>query len=154
MSHSDPDSQVPVNDPGRVVLGQTLDLLAPIRRHRMSMAELSWHRQQKVLKTLRERLEVMEQERQLLHEAHRQSRIELREQHANRPLSISEMNTWLAREQQSIRRIEDDERTYKALEQEYRQQSQWVEGSRLEMRRRQREMEKLDYLIDLAQEAS
>lgn len=154
MPHSDPDSQDPVNDPGKIVLGQTLDLLAPIRRHRMSMAELSWHRQQKVLKALYERLEIMARERQLLHEAHRQRRIELREQHANRPLSINEMNTWLAREQQSIRRIENEELTYKALEQEYRRQSQWVEESRLEMRRRQREMEKLDYLIDLAREVS
>ncbi|GFM53308.1 type III secretion protein [Pseudomonas capsici] len=154
MSHDDLDLSDSANDPQMNTLGQTLDILAPIRRHRLTLAEQAWRRQNQVLNELQTRLHQMTQDLESLHQAYRQSRIEQRERHANRPLPLSEMNDWLAQERQAIRHIERNEKHLSNLQHEHRQQQMWTEDSHTELRKRQRDVEKLDYLMDLAREAS
>ncbi|OEC35417.1 hypothetical protein SAMN05216600_105135 [Pseudomonas cuatrocienegasensis] len=154
MSHDDLDLLDSANDPQMETLGQTLDVLAPIRRHRLTLAEQAWRRQNQVLKALHSRLQQMTQDIASLHHAYRQSRIEQRQRHANRPLPLSEMNAWLAQERQAIRHIERSEKHLSTLQHEYRQQHIWTQDSHQELRQRQRDVEKLDYLLDLVQEAS
>lgn len=154
MSHSDADSQAPANDPMLTDLAPTLDLLAPIRRHRLTMAEQAWQRQRSVLNALHTRLAQMAHDLQHLRENQRLIREEQRELHANRRLPLNEMNQWLAGEQQTLRQIERFEQQFKALQEEYRQQQSWTDDSQQQLRRRQRDMEKLDYLRDLSREAS
>ncbi|WP_085640775.1 MULTISPECIES: type III secretion protein [unclassified Pseudomonas] len=150
MSHSDSDNLSPAGD----ALLPTLDLLAPIRRHRLAMAEQAWRRQRDVLAALQTRLTQMADELQRLRRSQQQERQEQREQHSHRRLPLHEMNRWLAGEQQAIRRIERFEQHYKALQQEHRQQQHWTDDSRQQLRRRQRDLEKLDCLRDLSREAS
>lgn len=154
MPHSDTDGPLPANDPSLTDLRPTLDLLMPIRRHRLSMAEQAWQRHRNVLDALAQRLENMGQELLKMREHHRQSRQRERERHANRTLALSEMNDWLADEQRALYRIEQHEAQLKALHEQYRQQQQWTDDSQQQVRRRQRDVEKLDYLSELTQEAS
>ncbi|MBT2298538.1 type III secretion protein [Pseudomonas fluorescens] len=154
MSHSDTDGPLPANDPTLTDLRPTLDLLMPIRRHRLTMAEQAWQRHRNVLHALAQRLESMSQDLQKMREHHRHSRQQERDRHANRTLALSEMNDWLAGEQQALYRIERHEVQLKTLREQYRQQQQWTDDSQQQVRRRQRDVEKLDYLSELAQEAS
>lgn len=154
MSHSESDSHDPASDPQLQSLGQTLDVLAPIRRHRLTLAEQAWRRHRQVLEALRQRLDSLHAGLQRLQHEFRQSRQEQREQHANRPLPLSEMNDWLAAERQAIRQIEEHQRRVNNLQDEHRQQQQWTEDSHQELRRRQRDVEKLDYLLDMTRKAS
>ncbi|MGN7738551.1 type III secretion protein [Pseudomonas sp. 22526] len=154
MSHSDADSLVPANDPLLSELPPALELLAPIRRHRLTIAERAWQRQHAVLKALRTRLAQMAGELQQLRESHHRTRLEQGVLHANRRLSLSEMNKWLASEQQALRHIERFEQSYKTLHAEYCRQQNWTDDSQKQLRRRQRDMEKLDYLRDLSRGVS
>ncbi|UWF47434.1 type III secretion protein [Pseudomonas sp. N3-W] len=154
MPHADTDLQAPANDSQLTGLAPTLDLLAPIRRHRLTMAEQAWQRQRHVLNALHTRLAQMTHDLQQLRDNQRQHRQEQDERHANRRLPLNEMNQWLAGEQQALRQIERFEQQFKALQEAYRQQQQWTDDSQQQLRRRQRDMEKLDYLRDLSQEAS
>ncbi|QXI31264.1 type III secretion protein [Pseudomonas vanderleydeniana] len=154
MSHSDTDALAPANDPLLSDLAPTLDLLAPIRRHRLTMAEQAWQRQRSVLDALRTRLAQMTTELQQLRDNQRQARAQQHEQHANRRLPLHEMNQWLAGEQQALRQIERFEQNLRTLQEEYRQQQHWTDDSQRQLRRHQRDMEKLDYLRELSREAS
>ncbi|MGE7955648.1 type III secretion protein [Pseudomonas sp. NPDC089530] len=154
MSHSDAETQAPANDPQLAGLTPTLDLLAPIRRHRLTMAEQAWQRQRTVLDALHTRLTQMATELQQLRDSQHQARQEQHQRHSQRRLPLHEMNRWLAGEQQALRRIERFEQHFKALQEEYRQQQHWTDDSQQQLRRRQRDMEKLDYLRDLSREAS
>jgi hypothetical protein len=69
-------------------------------------------------------------------------------------MPLTELKDSLAEEQLSLRRIERSEQARIALQKEHDQQSLWAEESRLEVSRRLRDVEKLDYLLDLAREAS
>ena len=154
MSHDDLDPLDSANDPHMGSLGQTLDTLAPIRRHRLTLAEQAWRRQNQVLNELQSRLQQMTKAIESLRQAYHQSRIEQRERHANRPLPLAEINDWLAQERQAIRHIERSEKQLGNLQHEHRQQQMWTADSHKELRKRQRDVEKLDYLMALAQEAS
>ncbi|MGQ3822959.1 type III secretion protein [Pseudomonas alliivorans] len=154
MSHDEHDSQDSANDAQLNGLGETLDVLAPIRRHRLTLAEQAWRRQSQVLDALHARLVSMTAELEALRESHRNSRLEQRERHAHRALPLSEMNDWLAAERQAIRQIERSEKQLSDLQHEHQQQKLWAEDSQRELRKRQRDVEKLDFLVDLAREAS
>lgn len=154
MPHSDADSLAPANDPLLNERALTLELLAPIRRHHLTIAEQTWQRQHAVLNALHTRLRQMTSELQQLHESHRQARLEQRERYTNRRLPLSEMNQWLSDEQQALRHIESFEQRLKSLQAEYRRQQHWTDDSQKQLRRRQRDMEKLDYLRDLSRGAS
>ncbi|RBL68616.1 type III secretion protein [Pseudomonas sp. MWU13-2625] len=150
MLQSDSDYQTPAN----ADLKPTLDLLLPIRRHRLTMAEQAWQRQRSVLSALHGRLEQLAGELRELRDQHQQGRIDQRDAHVNRRLLLTEMNQWLVGEQQALRKIERVEQSYQALQDEHRQQQQWTADSEQQLRRRQRDVEKLDYLRDLARDAS
>ncbi|MGE8187543.1 type III secretion protein [Pseudomonas sp. NPDC086278] len=154
MSHSDADSQVPANDPLLTDLLPTLDVLAPIRRHRLTMAEQAWQRHYSVLTALRSRLAEMTDQLLQLQDSQRAARQQQRDEHLNRCLALREMNEWLAVEQQALRQIERFEQNLKNLQVECRQQQHWTDESQQQLRRRQRDMEKLDYLLDLSRAVS
>lgn len=154
MSHSDADSQAPVNDPLLSELAPTLELLAPIRQHRLTIAKQAWQRQHMVLNALHTRLAQMASELQQLRESHRKARLEQRELHTNRRLPLREMNRWLTGEQQGLRHIERFEQSFKTLQAEYCRQQDWTDDSHKQLRHRQRDMEKLNYLRDLSRGAS
>ena len=154
MPQSDTDSPSPANDSMTNDLTATLDVLTPIRRHRLTMAEQAWQRQRSVLKAMHTSLEQLTKELEQRREQHGLARLEQRNAHINRRLPLNEMNQWLNGEQQALRQIERLEQRYKTLQEECRQQQQWTEDSERQLHRRQRDVEKLDYLRDLAQEAS
>ncbi|AZC84005.1 type III secretion protein [Pseudomonas chlororaphis] len=154
MSQSDADSLAPANAPLLSELAPSLEFLAPIRRHRLTLAEQAWQRQHIVLNALHTRLTQMASELQKLHESHRQARQEQRERNTNRLLLLREMNQWLTGEQQALEYIERFEQNFRTLQAEYRRQQDWTDDSQKQLRRRQRDMEKLDLLRDLARGAS
>jgi hypothetical protein len=153
MSHSDADQDdCPASE--FAAIGQTVDMLAPIRRQRLRLAEQAWRRQRQVLDEMRARLDSLTTEAMRLRAIHRQRRLELLEQYRDKPMPLTELKDSLAEEQLSLRRIERSEQARIALQKEHDQQSLWAEESRLEVSRRLRDVEKLDYLLDLAREAS
>jgi hypothetical protein len=153
MSHSDADQDdYPAGD--FAAIGQTVDMLAPIRRQRLRLAEQAWRRQRQVLDEMRARLDSLSRDAMRLRAIHRQRRLELLEQYRDKPMPLTELKDSLAEEQLSLRRIERSEQARIALQKEHDQQSLWAEESRLEVSRRLRDVEKLDYLLDLAREAS
>lgn len=153
MSHSDADQDdYPAGD--IAAIGQTVDMLAPIRQQRLRLAEQAWRRQRQVLDDMHARLDSLSSEVMRLRAIHRQRRLELLEQYRDKPMPLTELKDSLAEEQLSLRRIERSEQARIALQKEHDQQSLWAEESRLEVSRRLRDVEKLDYLLDLAREAS
>jgi hypothetical protein len=153
MSHSDADQDdYPAGD--FAAIGQTVDMLAPIRRQRLRLAEQAWRRQRQVLDEMRARLDSLSRDAMRLRAIHRQRRLELLEQYRDKPMPLTELKDSLAEEQLSLRRIERSDQARIALQKEHDQQSLWAEESRLEVSRRLRDVEKLDYLLDLAREAS
>ncbi|WLG82432.1 type III secretion protein [Pseudomonas cucumis] len=153
MSHSDADQDdCPAGN--FAMIGQTVDMLEPIRRQRLRLAEQAWRRQRQVLDEMRVRLDSLSSETLRLRTIHSQRRLELLEQYRDKPMPLTELKDSLAEEQLSLRRIERSEQARIALQKEHDQQSLWAEESRLEVNRRLRDVEKLDYLLDLAREAS
>ncbi|WP_260954390.1 type III secretion protein [Pseudomonas citri] len=153
MSHSDAD-QDDYQAANLAAIGQTVDMLAPIRQQRLRLAEQAWRRQRQVLAEMHARLDRLSSETQRLRTLHQQRRLELLEQYRDKPMPLTELKDSLAEEQLSLRRIERSEQARLALQKEHDQQSLWAEESRLEVNRRLRDVEKLDYLLDLAREAS
>lgn len=147
MPHFETDPLTPSNT--SFTLTPALELLAPIRQHRLQLAEFAWQRQNAVLSALHTRLEKLACELRQLREGQRQTSQEQCELHANRRLPLNEINTWLAQERQALEQIEKVEQNFHTLQEEYSRQREWTEESRKQLQRRRRDMEKLNYIRNL-----
>lgn len=154
MSHPDPGNLAPANNQQFDAIAPILDQLSPIRRHRLVMAEQALQRQRTVLDALRTSLAQMAAELLQLRGSQKQQRNEQRRLHSQRRLSLHEINRWLDGEQQALLRIERLEQRFNALQEEYRQQQLCTDDSQKQVRRRQRDIEKLDYMREQSRDAS
>lgn len=147
--HSQPEPEEEV-EASAVELQRTLNLLLPIRRQRLNRSERQQREQEQALQLVNEKTSLTEQRLAERQGDYQQIRQAFMHHHGGVRQEKFRLERALQNEQQAAEKVDNERLSLHQLaEQQLHQQAQ-VENARQETRQRQREVEKLEYLLQEA----
>jgi len=144
--HANPEPE-PAADPASQELKRTLNLLLPIRRQRLNRSERQQREQEQALRQLEQQTD----EGLVQLSAQQQGYQQLKTAFARDNCGVRQASYRLERavqkEQRALKDVQQQQLRLHALKQDHLEQQTRVEEAQQETRQRQREVEKLSYLL-------
>lgn len=137
----------PVADPAAAELRRTLDLLLPIRRQRLNRSERQQREREQALRQLAEKTTRADERLDESRQGYRELKAGFAQQNCGVRQASYLLERALEQEQQALKKVHSGRLALQALHQARLAQQQCVEEARQETRLRQREVEKLEFLL-------
>ncbi|MFU9136288.1 type III secretion protein [Erwinia tasmaniensis] len=134
-------------DPSAVELQRTLNLLLPIRRQRLSRSERQQREQERALRSLVEKKAEADERLAGRRQDYQQVRRAFDGQNCGVRQEKFRLERAIQQEQQAADRVDKEQMKLHQLAQQHGEQQVKVEQAQQETRRRLREVEKLEYLL-------
>ncbi|WP_067705456.1 hypothetical protein [Erwinia sp. ErVv1] len=144
--HANPEPEL-TTDPSAVELQHTLNLLLPIRRQRLSRSERQQREQERALRTLIDKKAEADERLAGRQQDYQQVRRAFDGQNCGVRQEKFRLERALQQEQQAAERVGRERMNIDQLAQQHGEQQVKVEQAQQETRRRLREAEKLEYLL-------
>ncbi|KAF1032696.1 MAG: hypothetical protein GAK37_00367 [Pseudomonas sp.] len=130
-------------DVDRIALEQAIGVLTPLRQHRQASAECARRQIEQALQTLHEQLrtsiESLNQER----DNQKQRRQQLSDTHLQTSMALSDIDRWHEKERRMLDRLAHIRQEIVQLREHIEWQEQQLQQARLDVKARQRAVEKL-----------
>lgn len=137
----------PVADAAAAELRRTLDLLLPIRRQRLNRSERQQREREQALRQLAEKTTRADEHLDESRQDYRELKAGFAQQNCGVRQASYLLERALEQEQQALKKVHSSRLELQALHQAQLAQQQCVEEARQETRLRQREVEKLEFLL-------
>lgn len=137
----------PVADVAAVELRRTLDLLLPIRRQRLNRSERQQREQEQTLRQLETQTDRAGEQLNERRQGYQQLRAGFAAQNCGVRQASYLLERALEQEQQALKKVHSGQLKLHELTQAQHDQQQRVEAARQETRQRQRDVEKLEFLL-------
>lgn len=144
--HTLPEPDYDENADGEM-LARTLNLLLPIRRQRLSRSERQQREAEKALRALDAKTTEAEQQLRQKQHDYQQRRDAFATENCGKHQAKYRLERAIEQEQQAAGRVDAVRQTLQQLAQQRAAQAEQVALAQQETRQRQRDVEKLDYLL-------
>lgn len=144
--HANPEPE-PVVDTVAVELQRTLNMLLPIRRQRLNRSERQQREHEQRLTQLETQTDRAGERLNEYQQGYQQLRAGFAAQNCGVHQAIYLLEHALEQEQQALKKVHGERLTLEELAQARLVQQQHVEAARQETRQRQRDVEKLEFLL-------